>query len=57
MNTIREGDYVSVVGKVSESKFKPQGAEKEISKIELVGWKCERVVYDELRESYVAVEK
>lgn len=56
MNTIREGDYVSIVGKVSESKFKPQGSEKEVSKIELIGWKCERVVYDELRESYVAVE-
>lgn len=57
MNTIREGDYVSIVGKISNSKFTPQGSEKEVSKIELVGWKCERVEYDELRECYVAVEK
>lgn len=57
MNTIREGDYVSVVGKISESKFTPQGAEKEISKIELVGWKCERVEYDELRSEYVPVSR
>ncbi len=56
MNSVRVGDYISVSGKLSESKFTPANSTKEVSQVGLVGWKFEKVMYDELSGDFVPLK-
>lgn len=44
---VKEGDYIQVTGRLVESKFKPQGSDKEVSKIEIIGSSYKFVQFNE----------
>lgn len=51
-NNLKEGDYIQVTGRIVESKFKPAGSDKEVSKIEIIGSNFKHVRFNEETQEF-----
>lgn len=52
-DTVKEGDYIRVNGKLSINKFTPDGADKPKYQMRLIGWGFKKVRWDEEKRTYV----
>lgn len=57
MNKIQKGDYIRVIGTITDASFTPKDSDKEIYKIELIAWKFDKVEYNEMIQDYEIIEK
>lgn len=53
---VSKGDYIRVVGKISENRYKPEGSEEEKSEIQLIGYGFRKQKYDDMAQEWVDVE-
>lgn len=55
-DTVKEGDYIRVEGKLIINKYTPQGADKPKFSMQLLGWGFKKVIFDEATRKYVDLE-
>ena len=53
---VTKGDYIRVVGKLTENKYKPEGAEQEKSEIQLIGYGFRKQKYDDMKQAWIDIE-
>lgn len=54
--TVKEGDYIRVEGKLSMNKYYPQGSDKPKYSMQLLGWGFKKVKWDSSLNKFVDIE-
>ena len=52
----KKEDYIRVVGKIGNSKFTPKGQDKEVTRLELIGWNFKKVEWCAEKNCYIDCE-
>lgn len=53
---VKKDDYIRINGKVSINKFKPNGLDKEVERLELVGWGFKKQMWNDNERKFVDIE-
>ncbi len=53
---VKKGDYIRVVGKISENRYTPEGSDKEKSEVKLIGFGFKKQEYDEMQLEWVDID-
>lgn len=54
---VKKDDYIRINGKISVNKFKPNGHDKEVERLEIVGWGFKKQKWNDEEHKFLDVEE